>query len=122
MASRIILSLGSNCDASYVARAVDWLRDRIEDFQSSSLYETPPAKGVGIPYVNAVIAGRVSADFDTFNNQLKEYEKSAGRDSACRAQGRVPIDIDIVIWNDEILRPWDYRQNFFQIGYRTITQ
>ncbi|MDE6006576.1 MAG: 2-amino-4-hydroxy-6-hydroxymethyldihydropteridine diphosphokinase [Muribaculaceae bacterium] len=120
MVSKIVLSLGSNCDADYVAQALKWLKSLLSDFKASSLYETPPAKGVGRSYINAVITGSTQSAYEPFNRQLKEYEELAGRDQSCREAGLVPIDIDIVIWNDDIIRPWDYRQNFFKIGYAPI--
>lgn len=120
MVSKLVLSIGSNCNSSFVESAVDWLKDQLADFESSPFYETPSAKGDGKPYVNAVVSGNTTSDFEKFNSLLKEYEKASGRDSSCRESGLVPIDIDIVIWNDQILRPWDYRQTFFKIGYMAI--
>lgn len=120
MASKLVLSIGSNCNSHYVECAVEWLKDQLTNFKSSAFYETPSAKGDGKPYINAVVAGYTPSDFEKFNGFLKEYEKASGRDSKCRELGLVPIDIDIVIWDGQILRPWDYRQTFFKIGYMAI--
>ena len=37
-----------------------------------------------------------------------------------RANGIEPIDLDIVVWNGEVVRPADYAQQYFQKGWHQI--
>lgn len=124
---KLVISIGSNCGdrKALVEEALIWLKRLLIEPQSSSIYETPCAKNSGKPYMNAVISGiyqREGIDVkDYLENLLKDKEQKMGRTAQCREKGEVPIDMDIVILNGDIVRPWDYRQKFFQIGYQEIS-
>lgn len=116
---KLTLSLGSNLPPRHqrVRQAISWLKKSSQTCAVSSLYETPEIHGKGDPYVNAVmIAEYECRDVDSINRIIKEYEISAGRDDAARSKGIVPIDIDIVLADSELLRPRDFDREFFQIG------
>lgn len=119
---KVTLSFGSNSGdrVSNVFKALKWFESEAKDCCVSSIYETPEIHGHGAPYMNAVASGFIVADFDSFERQTKLYEVRNGRDTSSRLQGKVPIDIDIVMRNNEIIRPLDFVCDFFQIGYREI--
>ena len=118
----VVLSVGSNVGYEEVKSALGWLSHELEEYQASTLYRTPALHGVGSPYVNAVVIGKISETCDEFNNHLKEYELANGRDAAARAAGVVPIDIDIVMVDDDVVRPRDYSHSFLQIGYTQLVK
>lgn len=120
---RYVISLGSNCGnrGEAVGRALEWLSGMMGSFVCSEIYETPACGHTGNPYINAVAAGFTCLSLQEFDSELKEYEIRNGRDLAARAQGLVPIDLDIVISGEDVLRPVDFSRSFFQIGYRAIT-
>ena len=118
---QVVLSIGSNLDRNYVVSAINWLRNIISNPRFSGIYTTPSIHGTGDPYVNAVVIGKTRKSFEELNQLLKDYEKEQGRDNEARERGIVPIDIDIVIWNAEVVRPRDYCQKFFQIGFLELT-
>ena len=122
--TKVVLSFGSNCGdrKDNVRKALDWLCKNFSESKVSEIYETPEIHGVGNPYINAVGSCRVDCTLDEMIAHTKEYEFENGRDSACRQRGDVPIDIDVVIWNEEIIRPLDYSSSFFKIGYAMITE
>lgn len=119
----IIVSLGSNCGdrAAAVAKAMEWLRLRLNEFRESGIYETPSCGHAGSNYMNAVVSGKCICDLPHFEKECKLYEESEGRDGECRRLNLVPIDIDVVVCDDMVLRPKDYAREFFKIGYRQIT-
>lgn len=123
MTNRLVLSLGSNCGdrEANVRKAADWLGRLLSCIRCSGIYETPEVHEKGSPYMNAVVIGETAENLEAFNAELKQYELRAGRDETCRLMGLVPIDIDIVVCNDEVLRPFDYSSRFFTIGYRHLT-
>jgi len=43
---------------------------------------------------------------------LKNAEKEIGRKAADKNKGIVKIDIDLVIWNDEVLKPADISRDY----------
>lgn len=115
----VVVSIGSNFGdrKSMVGMAIDWLSKELSDFRSSRIYETPSEGHVGSNYMNAVCEGVTRMSRENLENLCKEYERCAGRDSECRAKGNVPIDLDIVIYDGEVVRPTDYRRSFFKIGF-----
>lgn len=117
MSSTVILSIGSNCGYEEVREALDWLQSYFGNVKASRLYRTPDINGSGSPYVNSVASLETTLTHEKLDNIFKEYEIAHGRDKSARERGIVPIDIDIVIFDDNIIRHWDYRQTFFQIGY-----
>lgn len=120
MANQIVLSIGSNVDFQHVSDAKEWLHSCLNEYCESEMYMTPALQGHGAPYVNAVMQGLTNLSYDDFNAMLKDYEFTHGRDADARLRDEVPVDIDIVVWNGEIVRERDYRQSFFQIGYKTL--
>lgn len=119
---KVVLSFGSNSGdrTANITDALEWFGSLASDCRFSSIYETPEIHGHGAPYMNAVASGSLDVDLCSFERLTKLYEVKKGRDTSCRLQGKVPIDIDIVIWNTDILRHNDFGCEFFQIGYREI--
>lgn len=68
-------------------------------------------------YCNAVVMFEVTFPLDELLIVTKSLEAHLGRNGI---KGCVGIDIDVVIWNDEILRPTDFEREYFQIGYQQI--
>lgn len=119
--TKVILSIGSNRSYEDVVNAIGWLKALLNNFRSSRLYTTPAIQGHGNPYINAVVEGSISFDIDSFIRKLKEYEILCGRNLKARQNDIVPVDIDIVIINDKVIRYRDFSQSFFQIGYSELT-
>ena len=86
----------------------------------SSAYSTPALNGKDNDYLNAVAEGYVECDFETLKAQMKDYERSSGRTPESKLMGVVPIDIDIVMWNDEVVKAGDYEQSYFKIGWNEL--
>lgn len=64
--------------------------------------------------------GKMQADYDEINGTLKKYEAICGRTPLSKAIGDIPMDLDIVMWNDEIIRDKDFRQEYFQTGWKQL--
>lgn len=120
--NRAILSIGSNLEPRVmrIEDAVHWMECHFHVENSSSIYETPEIHGIGRPYMNMVMDITTADDYEDLQQAIKKFEISSGRDGEARLRGDVPIDIDIVVWNDEVLRPKDYSQSFFRIGASMI--
>lgn len=120
--SEVIISVGSNCGyrRSQVSAGTEWLKTVLSDICVSSIYSTGDCHGGPRDYYNAVVKGTTSVDINTLDNLCKQYEISHGRTPEARSKGDVPIDIDIVVFNNEIIRLKDFRCDFFQIGYRQL--
>ena len=118
----VVISIGSNYGdrESNMKIALTWLEKELMQVKSSRIYETPCALKAGKPYLNAVISGFYQGDGFQLENLLKEKEREMGRNFQCREKGDVPIDIDLVICDRVIKKEWDFRQKFFQIGYKEL--
>lgn len=121
--NRYTLSIGSNAPdkAARMAAAKQWLADAFTDVVCSEIYTSAPISGIGPDYANMV--AQVSADADTprMIELGKEYERSCGRTPQSKVLGSVPIDVDVVICNGEIVRPAEYARPYFRRGYDSLS-
>lgn len=113
------LGIGSNTtDAlSMIERAYNELEAkgcRIE--ASSGIYM------VNAPYCNLVVRAESSCTYDGLKNLTKQIEISMGRTPQMKLLGIVPIDIDVVIFDGEVMRRRDYDAEYFAKGYRQIAE
>ena len=120
---KVVLSLGSNCGdrRNAVSEAIEWLKTQLSGVVSSDIYETLPVGHNGSCYMNAVVGGCFDGEVTTLEGLCKAYEAEHGRDSEARMNSKVPIDIDIVIVGDKVVRQRDFRCNFFQIGFSSLS-
>ncbi|MCM1491380.1 MAG: 2-amino-4-hydroxy-6-hydroxymethyldihydropteridine diphosphokinase [Muribaculum sp.] len=123
MTVETVLSIGSNCGNRHerVVSGIEWLRGILSNLRSSSVYTTGDCHGGKRDYMNAVVIGNTNLNAAQLNELCKEYELQNGRTPEARSCGDVPIDIDVVVYEEKILRPNDYRQKFFRIGYQQLT-
>lgn len=121
-AKEYVFSIGADCGSrrEAVEKALAWLASVLDCLEYSEIYETPPVGHCGSNYMNAVAIGCSSLTASEIDSLCKRYELENGRDTLARSEGRVPIDIDVVISDGKILRPKDYRCGFFKIGYRQL--
>lgn len=84
----MVISLGSNMSRIYIDKAILWLSSILENIRTSSIYETPPAKGPGRPYDNAVLLAETDIPFDELNDRLKIFEADNGRNAEARLKAR----------------------------------
>lgn len=118
-----ILCLGSNTlDATRIlqescAHLIDFADG---ETQCSTIYDGPSHNGVGADYFNMVIALHTEGNRESLSRYCKKLEEQAGRLSTSKSSGIMPLDIDIVIWNGDILRPSDYFLPHFTYGYNQL--
>ncbi|MDE6793050.1 MAG: 2-amino-4-hydroxy-6-hydroxymethyldihydropteridine diphosphokinase [Muribaculaceae bacterium] len=119
---RVVMSLGSNSGdrGGNIRDAIRWLHSVMTEIISSEIYETPPVGHSKGNYMNAVVIGKIQEDVSSLEKRCKEYEIANGRDAKARSEGKVPIDIDIVVIGGRIVREKDYNSNFFKIGFSEL--
>ena len=117
-----IFSIGSNYGDRIVnvRNGIKWLSQMLSDFRSSSIYATPDCHGGAKEYFNAVVCGSTKDTPQNLEQMCKQYEAICGRDDTMRRNGNVPVDIDLVIYDGRVLRPNDFKREFFKIGYSMI--
>ena len=88
----------------------------------SPVYESPDCLGSGKKYLNAVIMIDTHLSEQSLNGMFKDYERKAGRSEEKNMLGDVPIDIDVVVWNNDIRRAKDFNAKYFIIGYQNMKE
>lgn len=81
---------------------------------SSQLETSPFGSGYPANFQNVVAWFQCENDFESLNFQLKEIESELGRTAEMKIKKLVPIDLDIVIWNNEIVRDDYYKFPFLK--------
>lgn len=120
--NNVILSLGSNSHDSneQMRRCIHWLQNTLQVTAKSTVYRTAATNGKDADYTNAVVAVGTSMPIDQLNGLMKQYERECGRTPQSKSLGSIPIDIDIVIFNGQIIRPKDFAQTYFTLGYQQL--
>ena len=88
--------------------------------KTSSIYNSEADNHRDPDYLNAVMTGECKLDFETISKKVKEYETVCGRTPASKLEGNVPMDLDIMMWNGEVVRPVDFAKAYFQQGWNEI--
>lgn len=122
------LGLGSNDGDRelHLRNALNYLAEKCNNLYFSTHYASPALKGKGPlkpvnpHYLNSVAMVDFNGDDEELNILLKECERCEGRDAKAREEGRVPLDMDIVIAGNRIVRPKDYSMYFFRRGYEEL--
>jgi len=65
-------------------------------------------------YLNALCQAHTEWPLEKVQSRLKEMEADMGRKRGLEPKELVAIDLDLVLWNGEILRPWDVAQSYYQ--------
>lgn len=120
--NRFVISLGSNTydRQEKMAAAIAHFCSALKVEARSSVYETEPWGGGDKTYANCVMAGSTSLTEDALSSLAKSWERECGRDEYAKSAGIVPIDVDIVIWNDVVLRSKELERDYFLKGYKEI--
>jgi len=118
----VILCLGSNTsDASVrIARAIESLSRQLTVVKTSRAYINDDDTGRGAPYLNMVARCSTTMPLERLTDILAELEAEGGRTSASKAAAVMPLDIDIVVWDDRVVSPHDFSRPYFTTGYRQL--
>tara|TARA_B100000614_G_scaffold228635_1_gene220561 strand:+ start:83 stop:457 length:375 start_codon:yes stop_codon:yes gene_type:complete len=96
------LSLGSNINAEEnIAFAIVELNKILSNVIISSTHKTKAEGFEGDDFLNLVLAGETSLDFDALNQKLKSIEDSSGRKRDVPKFSARTLDVDIVLQIDE---------------------
>ena len=121
--NKAIVGIGSNTtDAK--ARVEECCRNISEissEAKFSSIYETEAVGSLPQPnYHNCVGVLRTSQPFEELKQKFKEMEREAGRLPEHKSEGKVIIDIDIVVWNNKVIKPTDLIRTYMTIGMEEL--
>ncbi len=111
-----IVSIGSNINAeSNIAKMLEILRTKVKIVKVSSMIKTKPIGIENQPdFTNGAIKIGTELDQTKLNSLLKSIEDEIGRDRTAPKFGPRSIDLDIVVWNGEIVDEDYYTRDFLR--------
>lgn len=110
----IVVMLGSNYGdrATNLDNATEALREYIKIEAATPDICSADIRGKSADYLNRLLRGSSKLSHQELKATTKEIETSLGRNRATPTE--VVIDIDIVVYGDEIVKPTDYNTPHFQ--------
>jgi 2-amino-4-hydroxy-6-hydroxymethyldihydropteridine diphosphokinase len=111
-----IISIGSNIDAEKnIARMLKILGNEVEVQKVSTLVKTKPIGIENQPdFTNGALKVQTEMNREELIQLFKTIEDELGRDRSAPKFGPRTIDLDIVIWNGEIVDKDYYSRDFLQ--------
>ncbi len=120
--NEVIIGIGSNLDAENNIRRV--LEILAEKFTLQKVSEFVKTKPIGIAeqpdFTNGAAKIRTNLNQDNLEYILKQIEDQMGRDRSAPKSGPRCIDLDIVVWNGEIVDDDYYTRDFLQKSVQEI--
>ena len=117
-----IIGIGSNIEPEQnIAATLFFLRQEQEFVSVSSLIKTSP---IGIPdqpdFMNGAAKILTTMEIADFKSYLKDIEDRLKRDRTAPKFGPRTIDLDIVIWDGEIIDPDYFSRDFLKTAVDEI--
>ena len=108
----LYIGIGSNLGdrQANILAALQRLRSRAEIFAVSAFYESDAAHGAAGPaYLNVAAALRSPLDRERFNAFARDVERAVGRAGGTPRLAARPIDIDLLVFDGEMVARLDAR-------------
>jgi len=112
----VIIGIGSNIDAEKnIEKMLEILKTKVEVLKVSSMIQTKP---IGIKnqadFTNGAVKIQTALDKLELNQLLKSIENQMGRDRSAPKFGPRCIDLDIAVWNDDIVDEDYFTRDFLR--------
>jgi 2-amino-4-hydroxy-6-hydroxymethyldihydropteridine diphosphokinase len=111
-----IIGIGSNIEADYnIPEMLVLLAADVQIVQVSQMVQTKPIGITGQPdYTNGAVRIQTEMDIEELSSYLKQLEDQMGRDRTQKKFGPRNIDLDILIWNNEVADPDYFTREFLR--------
>jgi 2-amino-4-hydroxy-6-hydroxymethyldihydropteridine diphosphokinase len=111
-----IIGIGSNIDADYhIAQMLELLGNYVQIVQVSQMVQTKPIGIAAQPdYTNGAVRILTDMEREELILFLKQLEDKMGRDRSQKKYGPRNIDLDILIWNNQIVDPDYFTREFLR--------
>jgi len=124
MNNTVIIGIGSNINAeNNIRKMLEILKTKVKVLQISALIKTKPIGIINQPdFTNGAVKIKTDLNKTDLNKLLKNIEDKIGRDRAKPRFSPRCIDLDIVVWNGEIVDEDYYTRDFLQKSITELTQ
>lgn len=115
-----LLCMGSNLDARlHLKNAEKALQRLFPEIEWGEIVETAPEKiDNGQPFLNRAARFRTSLGMADVRSILKQIERTNGRTPASKKEGRIPLDIDLLSYDQQVLKPEDWQKEYVRLAFR----
>jgi 2-amino-4-hydroxy-6-hydroxymethyldihydropteridine diphosphokinase len=119
----VIIGIGSNIDSdSNISKMLEILQTKVEVLKVSSFIVTKPIGITNQPdYTNGAVKIKTDLTQNELQGLLKQIEDEMGRDRSAPKFGPRNIDLDIVVWNGEIVDEDYYTRDFLQKSVQELS-
>lgn len=110
----LLISMGSNENSE---ENMELCRNLLSEiFSTISYSETSVTEPFGDHYqndfLNQLALAQTLHNREAVENNLKSLERQIGRSAEDKAKGLIKIDIDLIMWNDEIIKKEDWTRSY----------
>ncbi len=125
MANKAIICIGSNKDRS---ENIDQVIRTLQAHYPGARFSTPEmADAVDLPegskpFLNLVAMLPTLEEKEELIAFLKELEEDVGRDPDDDEEGIIPMDLDLIEWNEEVVKPLDLVRPYVVSGLEEIDE
>ncbi|MFP4106943.1 MAG: 2-amino-4-hydroxy-6-hydroxymethyldihydropteridine diphosphokinase [Phycisphaerae bacterium] len=118
----VILGIGSNIDPeTNIPQALEKLAARFRLVAQSDLIRTKPVGMTDQPdFLNAAVRIETDLSAAELKTTLKTLEDQLGRDRSKPKDGPRAIDLDIVVFNGQVVDPDVRRRDYLQLTVRQV--
>ena len=114
-----IILAGTTYDVERARSLRELILEALPEARLTEAMTSEDAKGSGRLYRNALLILDSREEPDVVARRMKELEERAGRIHT--PGGEVALDLDVVLCDDQVLRPADYAAPYFQSLYCRLT-
>ena len=121
--TKALLSLGANTHdkKERLSHTIEAIAQIANIKTQTPIYETPAEGSIATkPYANALVLIDTPAEYDELRATFKQWEVQAGRTPESKQQGLIPLDIDIVTWNERIIKERDMEFEYMKLGLKLL--
>lgn len=112
--NQVLIGLGSNIQPEiHIEKAISSIQKKFQLLARSNIIETEPVGYKDQPnFLNGVVLVKTGMNYTSFHRWLRNLEKKLGRVRNSNKYGPRTIDLDILVWNGEIIDHDVYQRGF----------
>lgn len=117
----VLLAIGSNFQQELnMQKAVELLLKAVPEIVFSRWVWTEPIGVESPPFLNCLAYGQCSDDLLMVTNTFKTIEVLLGSTKEARLRGEVAIDIDLLQWDFQKVRPVDWERPYVKMLWKEL--
>jgi 2-amino-4-hydroxy-6-hydroxymethyldihydropteridine diphosphokinase len=118
MMNTVIIGLGSNIEADQnIAQAKSLLNEQFKGLKESQFIQTKPIGYLAQDdFLNGAVLVETPLNLEQVKGILQEMEKQLGREDSSVKYGPRTIDLDIIVWNNQVIDADFYEREFLKMA------